>query len=120
MTLSEIQEKRAQRLSAAIKASGLSYTELEKLTGIPSSSLQRYASGTTKKIPTDYLVIIANVLHIDAQTLIWGDSKETKEALPTEAESAFFDKIKGLQLSQAELDRIYDFAKFTSSEDTTE
>ena len=38
-----------QRLKESIEKSGLSYVELEKKTGIAKSSIQRYASGTTKK-----------------------------------------------------------------------
>ena len=57
MTIQEIQELRAKRLSNAIEKSGLSYPELEKLTGISKSSLQRYATGVTKKIPIDCLEI---------------------------------------------------------------
>lgn len=99
MTISKDQEERAKRLNAAIVASGLSYEELYKLTGIPSSSLQRYASGATKKIPIDYLIILAEVLKIDAETLIWGE----KEALPDER-SATVEIVKNM--SESEFDRL--------------
>lgn len=43
----------------AIKSKGLSYAELERLTGISKSALQRYATGKTKKIPIDVIEKIA-------------------------------------------------------------
>lgn len=49
-----------KRLKSAIEMSGLSYTELEKKTGIAKSSIQRYASGLTKKIPIDAVNAIGN------------------------------------------------------------
>lgn len=70
MTIKETQELRAQRLNAAIEKSGLSYPELEKLTGISKSSLQRYATGTTKKIPIDCLEKLAKVLNSSPVTRI--------------------------------------------------
>lgn len=48
-----------KRLSEAITSSGLSYVDLEKATKIAKSSIQRYASGTTKKIPIEAVQKIA-------------------------------------------------------------
>lgn len=42
-------------LKTVIKGSGYSYQRLQEFTGIPKSAIQRYASGTTKKIPADRL-----------------------------------------------------------------
>lgn len=47
------------RLKLSIEKSKLSYVELEKKTGIAKSSIQRYANGTTKKIPIDAIQAIA-------------------------------------------------------------
>lgn len=55
------QDLRAKRLSEAIAKSGYTYAELEKLTGISKSSLQRYATGETKKVPIDCIEIIAKI-----------------------------------------------------------
>ena len=44
---------RSDRIKSLIDKSGKSYQELERLTGIKKSSLQRYASGTTAKIPLE-------------------------------------------------------------------
>lgn len=73
MTIKETQELRAQRLNAVIEKSGLSYPELEKLTGISKSSLQRYATGATKKIPIDCLEKLAKVLNLDPAYLVFGE-----------------------------------------------
>ncbi len=43
----------------------VSYTQMEKLTGIGKSTLQRYFSGSTKKIPHDALKTIADVLGVN-------------------------------------------------------
>ena len=46
---------RSERIKSLVEQSGKSYQELEKLTGIKKSSLQRYASGVTTKIPLDVI-----------------------------------------------------------------
>lgn len=52
--------EQSQRLLKVILDSKLSYVELEKKTGIAKSSIQRYASGVTKKIPIDAVKLIAD------------------------------------------------------------
>lgn len=47
--------ERAQRIKRLVEESNKSYQELEKLTGVSKSSLQRYASGVTSKIPLDVI-----------------------------------------------------------------
>lgn len=63
------------RLKCAIETAGLSYVELEKKTGIAKSSLQRYVSGTTKKIPIDAINAIAFATNIPS-TWIMGYDKD--------------------------------------------
>lgn len=65
MTMNEI----SIRLSAAIEASGYSYGELSKLTGIPKSAIQRYATGTTEKIPVERLRALASALGVSLSAL---------------------------------------------------
>ena len=45
--------ERAQRIKKLVMESGKTYQELEQLTGVKKSTLQRYASGVTTKIPLD-------------------------------------------------------------------
>lgn len=60
----------ARRIRAAIEQKGYSYGELAKLTGIPKSAIQRYATGETGKIPLDRLKILATALDCDAAYLM--------------------------------------------------
>ena len=69
----------SQRLHDSIQAKGYSYGELAKLTGIPKSAIQRYATGETPKIPMDRLQNLAGVLGVSAQYLM-GWEEETKES----------------------------------------
>lgn len=64
-----------KRLKESILNSGYSYAELEKLTGISRSSLQRYANGITAKIPIDAIQTIAAAVGVDAEYIMgWTDS----------------------------------------------
>ena len=77
-------DERARRISQAIEKSGLSYPELEKMTGISKSSLQRYATGVTKKIPIDCIEKIAEVTKTSARYLMgWDDTSEPQPPIQT-------------------------------------
>lgn len=70
--------ERSKRINEAIEKSGFSYPELSKITGISKSSLQRYATGETKKIPIDCIEKIAIATNTDSRYLMcWND--ETNE-----------------------------------------
>lgn len=122
MTIQEIQELRAKRLSIAIEKSGLSYPELEKLTGIPKSSLQRYATGATKKIPIDYMEKMADALNIDAKYLTFGENEE--KPAPTEDENELLKVVKELdteyQFTDSQISRIASYMRFVGNEDSGE
>lgn len=78
----------SERLKKEIKSRKLSYGELSKLTGIPKSSLQRYATGSTLKVPMDVIEKIEMTLHLKAGTLMgW-------EELPADAAAAPVEEIK--------------------------
>lgn len=82
-----IQEIRAKRLNEVITESGYSYAELEKMTGFSKSSIQRYATGETKKIPIDCIEKIAEITNTDKRYLMgWEDDKpaDTLTVLPQE------------------------------------
>ena len=66
---------RAERISKAISDKGLSYTELEKVTGVSKSALQRYATGQTKKIPIDVIEAIAAATGVSARYLMGWDEE---------------------------------------------
>lgn len=68
-------KKISQRILKAIESSELTYRDLSKLTGIPSSTLQRYASGQTEKIPIGKLESIAKATGVTAASLMgWEDA----------------------------------------------
>lgn len=67
---------RYERIKSLIEESNLSYQELEKLTGIKKSSLQRYATGTTAKIPLDVIEKLAKTFNVSQEYLMgWSNHK---------------------------------------------
>jgi len=63
----------SEKLKKAIDESGIPYEKLGELTGIPKSSIQRYATGKTKKIPIDALEKLAPHLNVTATYIAgWG------------------------------------------------
>lgn len=73
-----------ERLKDCIDKSGLSYIELEKRTGIAKSSIQRYASGKTKKIPVDSIQAIAKAVGVsDRYIMGWEDNEQNSKSLPS-------------------------------------
>lgn len=68
-------ESTAERLSLAKKASGLSYAQLETMTGVSRSTLQRYISRKTDKIPIDAIEAIAPALGVSAEYLMGWDGE---------------------------------------------
>lgn len=69
---------RSERIKSLIEQSRLSYQELEKTTGIKKSSLQRYASGTTAKIPLDVIEKLSKTFNVSQEYLMgWSDEKKT-------------------------------------------
>ena len=69
---------RAERIKLLIENSGKSYQELEKITGIKKSSLQRYASGTTAKIPLDVIEKLSKTFNV-SQSYLMGWEEDTEE-----------------------------------------
>jgi len=73
--------ERAERINKAITQTGYSYAELSKITGISKSTLQRYATGETKKIPIDNIEKIAAATNVSSEYLMgWNEIKE--ETIP--------------------------------------
>lgn len=72
---------RSERIKQLIEESGKSYIELEKITGIKKSSLQRYASGTTTKIPLDVIEILSNVFNVPQEYLMGWDEQKKPTAI---------------------------------------
>ena len=62
--------EQSERLLKVIVDSKLSYAELENRTGIAKSSIQRYARGTTKKIPAEAVNQIAKATNSSASWIM--------------------------------------------------
>jgi len=66
----------SSRIHVLMGDKNLSYGELSRLTNIPKSALQRYATGETHKIPLDRLELIARSLCVSAAYLMgWIDDQ---------------------------------------------
>lgn len=73
----------SDRILTAINNSNLSYGELSKLTNIPKSALQRYATGETEKIPIDRIESIAKATHVTPEYLMgWSKSENPLPLFP--------------------------------------
>ena len=66
-----------KRLKDAITTSGYSYIELEKKTGIAKSSIQRYVSEKTKKVPVEAIVSLSLAVNVSpAYIMGWDQNSE--------------------------------------------
>ena len=64
----------SKRIEEAIKASGLSYMDLEKMTGISHSTIQRYAVGKTDRLPISAIMKLADALNVSAPWIVGWDN----------------------------------------------
>ena len=96
---------RSERIKALVDGSDLSYQELEKLTGIKKSSLQRYASGATTKIPLDVIEKLSVAFNVSQEYLMGWDEKETSPSEPqlTEGEKILLDLFNRVPEDQQQL-----------------
>jgi transcriptional regulator with XRE-family HTH domain len=87
---------RSERIKALVEQSKLSYQELEKLTGIKKSSLQRYASGATTKIPLDVIEKLSIAFNVSQEYLMgWDENKDSPAELPlTEGEKMMLELFR--------------------------
>lgn len=93
---------RSERIKALVEGSDMSYTEIEKLTGIKKSSLQRYASGTTTKIPMEVFEKLSVAFNVSQEYLLGWDDKENN---PSErqldgVDKELFDALKQMPREQ--------------------
>ena len=87
---------RSERIKALVDSSDLSYLELEKLTGIKKSSVQRYASGVTTKIPLDVIEKLSKAFNVSQEYLMGWDEKESSPSEPelTEGEKLMLELFR--------------------------
>ena len=92
---------RSERIKLLIEESGKSYQELERITGIKKSSLQRYATGTTVKIPLDVIERLSKTFNVSQEYLMgWTEGSEDMlentpdQMLLTEGEKMLIDLFR--------------------------
>ena len=87
---------RADRIKSLIEESGKSYLELEKLTGVKKSSLQRYASGITTKIPLDVIEKLSAAFNVSQEYIMGWEAKENSpsELQLTEGEQLMLELFR--------------------------
>nr|DAO82610.1 MAG TPA: Repressor protein CI [Caudoviricetes sp.] len=67
-----------RRMKQAVENAGLSYMELEKRTGVSHSTLQRYLTGKTNRIPLSAVEKIATATNVSAAWIMgWEESPTT-------------------------------------------
>jgi len=109
--------ERSQRINKAISDSGLSYGELSKITGIPKSALQRYATGETEKVPSDRIELIAEATKVSAEYIMgWETEKPATikdDGLDVDARLllAIYDRLESGQRRE-----LLKYAKYQESE----
>lgn len=62
----------SRRILELVEQKKISYRDLSEVTGIPKSALQRYATGSTPKIPFDRIVLIAQALGVTTDYITTG------------------------------------------------
>ena len=87
---------RSERIRSLIEQSGQSYVELEKITGVKKSSLQRYASGETTKIPLDVIEKLSVAFNVSqAYIMGWDEKEKSPDKLPlTEGEELMLELFR--------------------------
>lgn len=71
--------ERSKRIKGLIEQSGKTYQELEKITGVKKSTLQRYAAGVTAKIPMDVIEILETAFNVPRGYIMGWDEKPAEE-----------------------------------------
>lgn len=100
----DLNQKVIERMAYVIGRTGMSYADLEEVTGIAKSSIQRYATGQTKKIPINNLQKIATACGVSTNYLLYGtihepmDFDAPAEETPAETETIVMDKTVRVQL----------------------
>ena len=96
---------RSERIKLLVEKSGKSYQDLERFTGIKKSSLQRYASGATAKIPLDVIEKLSKYFNVPQTYLMGWDEEENPPEEPklNEGERMLLDLFRRVPEDQQEL-----------------
>ena len=110
--MDDIMKERIKRLNDAIRQSGLSYSELQAKTGIARSSIQRYATFKTEKIPIDNMEKLAAATGVPIEYIMCWTDEDEKSAPEDKLKSAIIEKIN--HLSDSQLDRLLGYLEALS------
>lgn len=69
--------ERRRRLNDVVKEKHLTLQEIEKLTGVGKSTVQRYLTGETTKIPIDFFEKMARITNVPVEYLTCFDKEKT-------------------------------------------
>lgn len=72
-----LMKERIRRLNDVLQEKHLTYEQLEKQTGVAKSSIQRYLTGQTLKIPIDFFEKVARVTDTPVEYLACYDKQKT-------------------------------------------
>ena len=101
----------SNRILNLIQTQEISYAELSRLTGIPKSALQRYATGETEKIPVDRLELIATALHTTSSALLGRQESDIGTLRPVSDEDIKFALFGGAgEITDAMYREVKEFA----------
>ena len=95
----------SDRIRSEMQRHSLTLLEVEKRTGIKKSSLQRYVSGTTGKIPLSVIEKLAELFGTTPEYLMGWDEKESSPSEPvlTEGEKAILELFNRIPEDQQKL-----------------
>ena len=105
-------------LLTLMKANKLSYQDLAEITHVHKSTLQRYFTGSTKKIPIERLWPIAFALNTTPQYLM-NETDDTNPSYYYQQENILLDKITDLlkSMDQNQLKSVYAFISLMIKEE---
>ena len=95
----------SDRIKSEMLRNSLTLLEIEQRTGIKKSSMQRYVSGETGKIPLAAIEKLANLFGVSAAYLMGWDEKKDSPAEPqlTEGEKILLDLFNRVPKDQQQL-----------------
>ena len=98
------------RLLTAWQDTGLTLAQLEERTGIPKSSIQRYTSATTKAIPAEKLIRLADALHVPTDFIMGTRAFTDWDSVSADRKGFLFaaKEVLGTDVFDVYANRLYD------------
>lgn len=105
-----LMRERRKRLNDLMQTNHITLIELEKQTGVAKSSIQRYLSGETTKIPIDFFEKVAKATNTSLEYLICLDKQKNTSISD---ERGDFEELLA-RLSKEEREQVKQYAEFIS------